>query len=264
VRTILPPQMYLRMRTTFRAALGPPAGDTARCGRRPRTAALATALAVALSACATGPSEDVAPAVSAGSPDDAVQDGDEAPAEAVIEGDDLSVVDGDGATTRVATVEDAELLTASIRPGGVDPLTVLALTRTAETYELRYADVSAGESTDLYWFPFRLRVELDPDVADVPPTPVWAPDGSGIAWLEWDEDGTRLRTVGWLVHEAGTNPSDDQTRYRLEGVPEGVQLTSWEVDSDGISTLTSAVVDGERWRIRLGPDGPSAASSIDT
>jgi hypothetical protein len=249
------------MRTTYRAVRRTSPGATSRSVQRPRAAAIATALAVALTACATGPSEDVGTGEPAG---ETVQDGDEGTPAAVIDGDDLLVVDGDGVTTRVATVDDAELLTATIRPGGDDPVTVLALTRTDDAYELRYADVNAGESTDLYWFPFRLGVELVRDVADVPPTPVWAPDGSGIAWLEWDEEGTRLRTVGWLVHEAGTNPSDDQARYRLDGVPEGAQLTSWDVGSDGISTLTSTVVDGERWRIRLGPDGPTAASSMDT
>ncbi len=225
-----------------------------RASHRARTAALVTAVALALTACATGGAE---PGVSVGG------DGEPAPA-AVVEGDDLALVDADGATIPVATVEDDELLTASVRPGGDDPATVLAVTRTTDAYELRYAYVEDGRTTDLYGFPYRLQVELVRDVADVPPTPVWSPDGSAIAWLEWDEDGTRLRTVGWLVHDAGSNPSDDQARYRLDGVPVGIQLEAWEVESDGSSTLTSTVVDGERWRIRLGTEGPIAESSTVT
>jgi hypothetical protein len=179
--------------------------------------------------------------------------------EVEIDGRDLVLVTDEGRTT-VATLEDGLLVDAQLRPGDRpgDGLTVLALGRTADSYELRYVNVVDGAATDLYWFPFRLQV--DPGTAaitDVPTLPVWAPDGSAVAWLEWTADGTRLRTVGWLDHDAGTNPSDDQATYALTEVPVGTQLAAWEVEDDGTPVLVTA---GEpRWRIRVEDGGAVVA-----
>lgn len=178
----------------------------------------------------------------------------------VIDDHDLVLVDPDGDRTVVASVADAELLHAAVRPGTPEPVTVLALTRQDDRYELRYLTVVDGTPTDLYWFPSRLQVAPESaQVTDVPTLPVWAPDGSGVAWLEWDEDGTRLRTVGWLDHDEGTNPSDDQATYAVAALPLGTQLGSWELDEDGTAVLVTRGEDDERWRIRLEDGGPIVA-----
>jgi hypothetical protein len=221
-----------------------------------RTLATAALLAVAAVACTDAPT----------TPDDGAvapptDDGRTASAVAQIEGSELVLVAADGQRTVVATVPDGvDLVHASLRPGDRDPVTVLALTREDDHFELRYADVRDGEATDLYWFPYRLQVsERTVEVVDVPTLPVWSPDGDELAWLEWDEDGTRLRTVGWLTHDTGTNPSEDQAAYDLDDVPAGTQLASWEVDDDGVAVLTARRSDSEHWQIRLEEDGPIAA-----
>jgi hypothetical protein len=222
-----------------------------------RPAALLVGAAIVLGACAPG--GDVAAPAADPSGDDATR----AAPVAEIDGPDLILRRGEDRTT-LASLDDGELVHAIVRPGdrGGDAVTVLALARTDGRYELRYVTRTPEATTDLYGFPSRLQV--DPDsarVVDVPTLPVWAPDGSALAWLEWGTDGTRLRTVGWFDHDAGTNPSDDQATYRLDDVPAGSQLEAWEVDEDGTAVLLVRTDDGERWRLRLEPDGPSVASA---
>lgn len=176
-----------------------------------------------------------------------------------IDGADLVLTTTDGPHV-VATVDDAELLHAVVRPGVHDAVTVLALTRVEDRYELRYLSASDGEITDLYWFPARLQISPDTaQVRDVPTLPVWSPDGSALAWLEWNAEGTRLRTVGWFDHELGTNPSDDQATYALADVPVGAQLDVWEVADDGVPVLVTRGEGDARWRIRLEGGEPIVA-----
>jgi len=173
-----------------------------------------------------------------------------------VDGRDVILVAG-GDEVVVATLdeEDGEILHASLRPGDHDPATVLALTRVEDAevgarYELRYLVATEDGVTDLFWFPARLQV--DPDVAevlDVAPLPVWAPDGSAVAWIEWAGDGTRLRTVGWRDEGSQTNPSDEASAYSLDGVPPGTQLEAWRRDDDGNVLVGRS--DNERWNIRL-------------
>jgi hypothetical protein len=212
---------------------------------------LAAALIAALAVGCAPDADDVAPATDAGAT---------ASVTAAIDGPDLLLVTDDGDSRVVASVEGAELLHAEVRPGVDEPLTVLALTREEGRYELRYLAVEDGTPTDLYWFPSRLQVSPDSaSIVDVPTLPVWAPDGSGVAWIEWDEDGAQLRTVGWYDHDLGTNPSDEQATYALDGVPPGTQLESWETDADGVTELVTRTEDGERWRIRVASDAASVA-----
>jgi hypothetical protein len=214
--------------------------------RRPVAAALLV-LGVVLGAC------DGAPEL----PPDTVE-GAVAPAEVRIVGQALVLVTPDGGEqelTRLDPAVDGELVHAVVRPGERRTTTVLGLARVAAgpvpRYELRYLVVDEeGRATDLYGFPWRLQV--DPDLAhvdDVPPLPVWSPDGSSIAWVEWDRRGAVLRTLAWRDDGEVSNPSDDVASYRLEQVPAGTQLAAWE-DEDGVPVLLGD--DGRSsWRIRL-------------
>jgi hypothetical protein len=173
-------------------------------------------------------------------------------------GAELVLVAADGSARTLATLdpdEDGEFVHAALRPGERGTATVLALTRSPDTdgsrYELRYLVADDEGQTDLYWFPWRLQVVEDlAAVLDQPPLPIWSPDGSSVAWVEWDGEGTRLRTVAWRDDGHTSNPSDDASAYQLEGVPPGTQLESWEVGSDGVPVLRG--LEGETiWRIRL-------------
>lgn len=213
-------------------------------------------------ACATVPDGATQPGSEASS--DRSDDDATAAPEVVIEGTQLLLV-RDGERTAVADVPDAELVDAMIRPGTDQPLTILVVTRDAERYELRYLDVVGDEPSPLYGFPFRLQVSQEAaDVAGPPPVPVWSPDGDRIAWTETTRQGTRLRTVGWLTYERGSNPSDERADWDLGEVPAGVQLETWEQDEDGTTVLTSRPLEGERWRIRLEADGPVTAGAAVT
>jgi hypothetical protein len=184
----------------------------------------------------------------------------QAPSGPVVEvvGSELRLASSDGAPRTLARLDpevDGELMHATVRPGDRGSVTVLALTRTPDAegprYELRYLVADEQGTTDLYWFPWRLQVVDDlADVFDAPPLPVWSPDGASVAWVEWDGEGTRLRTVAWRDDGASSNPSDDASAYELDGVPPGTQLDAWEVGSDGVPVLRGD--DGDTvWRIRL-------------
>ncbi|MFA9444992.1 hypothetical protein [Egicoccus sp. AB-alg6-2] len=186
-------------------------------------------------------------------------------------GHDVRIDDGrlvltspDGGERVVAHTDpdaDGELVHAAVRPGDHDRQTVLALARAAgdgrSRYELRYLTVDGDTVTDLYWFPWRLQVADDlADTLDLPPLPVWSPDGDALAWLEWDGSGTRLRTVGWHDEDVTSNPSDDVASYRVDEVPAGTQLQAWET-GDGVPVLRGS--DGDTtWRIELDLDAAAA------
>jgi hypothetical protein len=175
-----------------------------------------------------------------------------------VAGDELRLRGPDATSRTLATLDpaqDGELIHASVRPGDHGTLTVLALTRmameTGPRYELRYLVADEEDASALYWFPWRLQVDDElTSVLDAPPLPVWSPDGTAVAWVEWDATGTKLRTVGWRDEGASSNPSDDANAYRLDGAPPGIQLEAWEVGPDGVPVLRGH--EGETvWRIRL-------------
>lgn len=189
-----------------------------------------------------------------------------------IDGDRLVLVGRDGTERVVAVTDpasDGELLYAALRPGDRDRQTVLALARAegdgAARYELRYLSVDGDEVTDLYWFPWRLQVAEDlAATLDAPPVPVWAPDGEAVAWIEWGAEGTRLRTVAWHDEAVTSNPSDDATSYRLEQVPAGTTLETWDLDQQGRPVLRGRE-GATTWRIVVdGDDATAMAMAEDT
>jgi hypothetical protein len=181
----------------------------------------------------------------------------------------------DGAEHEVAELDelDGEAVHAALRPTEGDRHTVLVVTRVSDgpaRYELRYATVDVAEEgvshTDLYWFPWRSQIdESSAAILDVPPVPVWAPDGSGVAWIEWTDDGTRLRTVGWISDDTADNPSELVGTYRLDDVPAGAQLERWlppEEELDAV--LVARGADDARFRIEVEPGTLGAIPSSGT
>lgn len=168
----------------------------------------------------------------------------------------LVTVDDRSRALATLPADDGEVVHTAVRPGDADPLTVLVLVRCDDDdgprYELRYA-VDVGEQR-LKDVPQHLQVDAGTaTVLDVPPLPVWAPDGSAVAWVEWNPLGTRLRALGWEVHDDRTGPASDGVAYRLADVPPGVQLDGWETGEAGEVVLTG-LRDGERWRIAVEPE----------
>jgi hypothetical protein len=175
----------------------------------------------------------------------------------------LVLVDGEGVRTPLVSLDDPadDIEHVALRPGEHESVTVVALTSTEDRYELRYLVVDPDEGpSPLYSFPWRMQVDQDVAAyADAAPRPVWAPDGSAVAWLEWGEAGTRLRTVGWIDHGRASNPSDELATYTVHDVPAGAQLQRWE---DSRTGATFVARDGEvEWHIELGSDDRAVAMS---
>jgi hypothetical protein len=229
-------------------------------------------LLVLLAACSGGGDDGrtAPPHVDATAPqaahDGVVGDHDEARQLSVIARDgDLALVDGEGVRTPLASLQDpaGQIEHVALRPGEHESVTLVALTSSDDRYELRYLVVDADEGPgELYSFPWRMQVDKDlASYADTAPRPVWAPDGSAVAWLEWDEDGTRLRTVGWIDHDRASNPSDELGAYKVHEVPAGAQLERWEDSQDG---STFVAYDGEvEWHIELGSRDRAVAMPVE-
>lgn len=227
-----------------------------------RTTALA--LAVLLAAC-SGDDPDPDRAAPSGTEQQVAGDHDEAGEVRVLARDrELVLVDGAGERRTLATLEDPSerFEHVALRPGDREDDTVLAVTSTDGRYELRYLVVDGDGPSDLYGFPWRMQIDEDvSEHADVAPRPVWAPDGGAVAWLEWDAEGTRLRTVGWMDEEVANNPSDDVAVYEVDDVPAGTQLLRWEGARSGATFVAD---DGEvEWRIELGGRDRAVAMPVE-
>jgi hypothetical protein len=220
------------------------------------------AAGVLLGACVDAPSEPSDPPSESGAPGGRVgaEQADPAATSVRVDGRTLVVADEDTGARELATLtdEDGEVVHTAVRPGDHDALTVLVLTRvedevTGPRYELRYVVETDDGATALYWFPWYLQVEEQlTAVLDVPPLPVWAPDGSALAWVEWADDGTQLRAVGWVDDGVSRNPSAEAAAYRLDDVPAGVQLDGWEPGAGSTAVLTGSLED-QRYRIAVDP-----------
>lgn len=228
---------------------------------RPRSLVVATAAAFAVLASACGSSDTAAaPDPTVSSTPAAASGGtavDDPGVTARIDDGVLEVLDADGAT--VASVapsdEEGEAVHAAVRPGDDDDVAVVALFRVDHAelparYELRYLVVDGESASELYWFPNRMQVDARvAEVADVAPVPVWSPDGSTLAWLEWDGQDVVLRLVGWIHEETSSNPADRAASYTVSDVVAGTQLDAW---IDGETTVFQATApDGEDVEIEL-------------
>lgn len=188
----------------------------------------------------------------------------------VVEDDELVLREGNDRRT-LTTFDDADgtPIHAALRPGETHDETVVVLWRVAdpddpltERYELRYLVATDESVSELYGFPAGQQVAAEsPAILDVAPVPVWSPEGDAIAWIEWVEQGTRLRTVGWTDDGGIPNPSDEAAAYALADVPPGVQLEDWRTSADGDPVLLGR--QGDRpYRIRLAlGDSPTGVTA---
>lgn len=210
-------------------------------------------MALLLGGCAAGsPDRDAQPAASGAGTGEAAELQVE-----VVEG--VVVVDdarsGERFEVRIGA-EDGEVLHAVPRPGERPEDTVLVLTRVRDPdgsprYELRYLLLSDDGASELLWLPWRYQVHAEAArVLDVPTVPVWSPDGSTVAWVEWARDGTRLRTIVWDDTGLLVAPPDDGGSLPLDDVPPGTQLEAWYDDEDGVPILVGRHAD-DRFSIRL-------------
>ncbi|MFP4635077.1 MAG: hypothetical protein ACLFRD_04375 [Nitriliruptoraceae bacterium] len=180
-------------------------------------------------------------------------------------------LEGPDGSVPVARVDPAEgrPVHVTVRPGDHPSETLLVVLRSAVVpgprYVLRYLDVDPttlaaradrGDDSpadlevaapELWWLPWRLQIDAEHGAgADAAPRPVWSPDGSSVAWVEWDADSTTLRLLRWGEDGPTTTsstPLDDATTR-------GLQLAGWERTAAGQDVL-SGMRDGEMVRLEL-------------
>ena len=165
----------------------------------------------------------------------------------------LRVLDADGATLRTFELpEEGEstIIGLSVRPGStVDEVTAAVLTTAEGMYDLRVLR-SEGDGLVLQVVdepPY--RPGQDAGAGLVVSGPVWAPDGTSLAWLEQDETGTRLRTIGWDDGPGTGLAATDNATFALAGAPpERLDLVDWVAVEAG-RTLVRATgrTAGDRW-----------------
>lgn len=165
----------------------------------------------------------------------------------------LRVLAADGTTLRAYELpEEGESTVTglSVRPGSTVAEVTAAVITTAEgMYDLRVLR-SEGDGLTLQVVdepPYRPGQDAGADL--VVSGPVWAPDGTSLAWLEQDATGTRLRTIGWDDGPGTGLPATDQATFALAGAPpEQLDLVDWVAVEPG-QTLVRATsrTAGDRW-----------------
>lgn len=106
--------------------------------------------------------------------------------------------------------------------------------------------------------------------------PVWAPDGSGLAWFGFCDQGTRtstyLRLEGWSDGDTTASPDRgatyDQFDLGLGGEVTDIRLRDWVGTPDGASDASgelrlTAVVDGRPVAVTLPTGGPETPLDVD-
>jgi hypothetical protein len=164
----------------------------------------------------------------------------------------LRVLDADGGTrhaTELPEEGESTVTGLAVRPGSTVDQVIAAVLTTAEgMYDLRVLRADGAGLT--------LEVVDDPAYRPgqgggaglVVSGPAWAPDGTSIAWLEQDDTGVRLRTVGWDDGVGTGLAATDQATFALAGAPaDPLELMDWvEVATDRtlVRVTSRAATDG--------------------
>lgn len=138
--------------------------------------------------------------------------------------------DGETAASYAFPEEGGSTVTGlAVRPGSDGSEMTAALITTAEgMYDLRILRLDGGDLT--------VEVVDDPTYrpgqgggADLHVSgPVWAPDGTSLSWLEQDDSGARLRTVGWEDGPGSDDPTTDNATFALEAeAGASLELMDW-------------------------------------
>ena len=165
----------------------------------------------------------------------------------------LRVLDADGtALSAYELPEEGEstITGVSVRPGStVAEVTAAVLTTAEGTYDLRVLRSGGDDLTLEVVDEPSYRPGQDAGAGLVVSGPVWAPDGTSLAWLEQDETGTRLRTIGWDDGPGTGLPATDNATFALAGVPvEQLDLVDWvAVGSDRTLIRATSRTAGDRW-----------------
>ena len=165
----------------------------------------------------------------------------------------LRVLDADGTTLSAYELpEEGEstITGVAVRPGStVAEVTAAVLTTAEGTYDLRVLRSGGDDLTLEVVDEAPYRPGQDAGAGLAVSGPVWAPDGTSLAWLEQDETGTRLRTIGWDDGPGTGLPATDNATFALAGVPaEQLDLVDWvAVGSDRTLIRATSRTAGDRW-----------------
>ncbi len=168
-------------------------------------------------------------------------------------GREVRLTDGDGATlASYVFPEEGESTVAglAVRPGSsATDLTAAVITTAEGMYDLR---ILSRDGEDL-------TLEVVDDPAYRPGEgagaglrvsgPVWAPDGTSLAWLEEDESGVRLRTIGWEDGPGTGATATDNAVFALEGgAPSPLELMDFSELGPGRFLLRATThAPGDGW-----------------
>ena len=169
-------------------------------------------------------------------------------------GNQLRVLDAEGA--EVAALELPEeggstVRGLAVRPGStVADLTAAVFTTAEGMEDLRVLRVVDGELSLEVVEDDRYRPGAAAQGQPWVDGPVWAPDGTSLAWVEQDDAGTRLHTIGWDEQGPGTGVSaTDNATFTLDGDPAAeLVLMDWiEVASGEYVVRAVPRGPGEGW-----------------
>ncbi len=171
------------------------------------------------------------------------------PAPVVIaDGRELRLLGSDAETTLVALPAEGEssFLAVSVRPGSTpEDLTVVSLTTAEGLFDVRWTRVVDGEVVVAFEaFDAAYAPAADAIVVD---RPVWAPDGSSVAWLERTETGAQLRTIGWDDGPGTGDPATDNAAFGVDYPAAGdLRVQEWVAatsTADGMTEIRAVLDD---------------------
>ncbi len=145
----------------------------------------------------------------------------------VVHDRDLSVVTAQEVRTLVTLPEEGEstFVHVAVRPGStLDDLTVVTTTTAEGFHDLRWTRLVDGEVVVAHTaFEGAYAPAAAASTTASLSVPVWAPDGSAVAWIDQVGGDATLRVVGWDDGPGTGDPATDNTAFTLE-LPAGVPL----------------------------------------